>query len=402
LHNTKEWDDSMVTVRFVTKTEYDWVTKRLEEEAARRKEEEELSKKKGAKKEVKKAGKKGEKEPEDVMPPIDPNEEADMRLSEPVPEPEFQPVEKTEKNLILKANGVSDFVKYDCEVREIYFAPTLMFTSRVYTFNLKNTSLIQMKYVCKIVSAETGVYDSGYFSVNPKAGTVNPDCDEPITIKFSPKEVEKSNARLLVISIENLDPTAEKLIVELDGETDRPVCHFELPPSVLKEKKSQELAQEGKYQVIEFESLGTKIKNAKRFYVVNPTNQGYEFEWSKDMEEPGKQTYSSFFKCLTPKGNILSGKKSEMIFEYLPDMIGNHESYWTFKIPSEKITHHFAFIGSVAEPNVFLEVGSINFGPLLLGGKNKEVIKIKNLEHVPFTFNFDRDAVRGEADMVIL
>jgi len=131
---------------------------------------------------------------------------------------------------------------------------------------------------------------------------------------------------------------------------------------------------------------------------VNPTNQGYEFEWSKDMEEPGKQTYSSFFKCLTPKGNILSGKKSEMIFEYLPDMIGNHESYWTFKIPSEKITHHFAFIGSVAEPNVFLEVGSINFGPLLLGGKNKEVIKIKNLEHVPFTFNFDRDAVRGEAD----
>ena len=368
--DTKDWDDSMVNTRYVTKTEYDWYIRKFEEEERKRKEEEELTKKKGAKKDAKKPAPKGgkgvEKEPEDLPPRPDPNEEADMRLEEPIPEPEHQLIEKTEKNLTLKANAVSDYVKYDCETREIFFAPTLMFTSRIFTFNLKNTSLIQMKYVCKIVSAETGVYDNGYFGVSPKAGVVNSGCDETITLKFSPKEVERSNARLLVISIENLDPTAEKLIIELDGEAERPVCHFELPPSLLKDKRAQILAQEGKYQIIEFESLGTKIKNSKRFYVVNPTNQGYEFEWSREIEEAGKNTSSSFFKCITTKGTILSGKKFDMIFEYLPDTIGNHESNWVFKIPSEKITHHFAFIGNVIEPNVFLEVGSINFGPLLL------------------------------------
>ena len=37
------------------------------------------------------------------------------------------------------------------------------------------------------------------------------------------------------------------------------------------------------------------------------------------------------------KGLILSGKKTEMAFEYLRDEIGTHESYWNFKIPNEGI-----------------------------------------------------------------
>ena len=32
-----------------------------------------------------------------------------------------------------------------------------------------------------------------------------------------------------------------------------------------------------------------------------------------------------------------SGKKAEMIFEYIPDTVGEHESKWIFKIPSQKI-----------------------------------------------------------------
>jgi hydrocephalus-inducing protein len=31
---------------------------------------------------------------------------------------------------------------------------------------------------------------------------------------------------------------------------------------------------------------------------------------------------------------ILSGKKAEMVFEYVPDTVGEHESKWIFKIPS--------------------------------------------------------------------
>jgi len=40
------------------------------------------------------------------------------------------------------------------------------------------------------------------------------------------------------------------------------------------------------------------------------------------------------FKCTTQKGLILSGKKSEMVFEYTPDSVGEHESRWVFRIPS--------------------------------------------------------------------
>lgn len=55
----------------------------------------------------------------------------------------------------------------------------------------------------------------------------------------------------------------------MDGEAERPVCHFELPPTNYREKKPD---LEAKYNVIEFDSLGWKVKNTKRFYVVNPTS----------------------------------------------------------------------------------------------------------------------------------
>ena len=63
-----------------------------------------------------------------------------------------------------------------------------------------------------------------------------------------------------------------------------------------------------KYSVIEFESLGTKVKNVRRFMVINPTNQGYEFEWTQ-QEEKGKNAQQFPFKCLTPKGVNIKRKE---------------------------------------------------------------------------------------------
>ena len=47
---------------------------------------------------------------------------------------------------------------------------------------------------------------------------------------------------------------------------------------------------------------------------------------------------------------------------------------------------------------MFLSLGKINFGPLLLGGKNKETVYLKNLEEVPISFSFDKESVKGEAE----
>lgn len=49
--------------------------------------------------------------------------------------------------------------------------------------------------------------------------------------------------------------------------------------------------------MIEFESLGCKVKNTKRFYVVNPTSMGYEYEWKRIDDE--KNLHANYFKCIT-------------------------------------------------------------------------------------------------------
>ena len=42
--------------------------------------------------------------------------------------------------------------------------------------------------------------------------------------------------------------------------------------------------------------------------MVNPTSLAYEFEWKKIEDK--KDQNSGFFRCVTQKGTILSGKKA--------------------------------------------------------------------------------------------
>lgn len=85
-----------------------------------------------------------------------------------------------------------------------------------------------------------------------------------------------------------------------------------------------------------------------------------------------------------------------MIFEYNPDTVGQHEAYYIFEVPEHKITKNFLFVGTVKEPNVFYDVGKVNFGPLLIGGKNKETVLLKNLEDVPISFIYDKNSIKGD------
>ena len=55
-------------------------------------------------------------------------------------------------------------------------------------------------------------------------------------------------------------------------------------------------------------------------------------------------------------------------------------------------------VGRVVEPNILFETGKIKFGPLLLEGKNREIVKIINQELIPFSFNFSKESVKGSPD----
>lgn len=392
----EDWDNSMTDVRFVTPKQYEAIMKRKEEEEKRKKEEYEAAQKKGTVKKPVAAPPKKREDRKADLEEEDPDGDPTIEIQEIRREPNYQEVDKTQKQVILKVTAIADYIKYSCEYQEIRFASTLMFATRSFKFPLRNSSTIAMPYKFKICSATTGRLDAGPYSVAPREGVVQPGCDEVVTVKFSPSEVDNLNERLLVCSMTNLSPDLEPLVIELKGKSARPVCHFELPSSNYREKKAHDkLAIDSSYQILEFESMGTKVKNTKRFYVVNPTNQGYEFEWEPEEKE-GTELALKQFKCLTTKGVILSGKKYEMVFEYIPEFVGTHETYWKFKIPTEKLTQNFLVVGMVLEPVVLLEKGMINFNQLLLGGKAVETVNIINQEIIPFSYSIDKDSLKGD------
>lgn len=50
-------------------------------------------------------------------------------------------------------------------------------------------------------------------------------------------------------------------------------------------------------QVIEFLSRGIRIRNTKKFYVLNPTALSIEFEW---LDQTNDSAVSALFTCHTP------------------------------------------------------------------------------------------------------
>jgi hydrocephalus-inducing protein len=157
-----------------------------------------------------------------------------------------------------------------------------MYASRNYKFSIKNTSLINLDFNFKIANTNTGILDAGPYSIIPKKGSIAPGCDDNFIVKYSPIEVEADNMRLLSANIRNLDPEKEKLIINCNGIAERPIIHFELPSTNYRERKEKDMTPiDAKFKIIEFDSLGTNIRNTKRFMAVNPTASGYEYEWEE-------------------------------------------------------------------------------------------------------------------------
>ena len=203
---------------------------------------------------------------------IDESEEATAELVDTVPEPEHEKVEGSDRVLNLKTTLVCDYARYECTTTRMEFKPTLMYAQRTHKFAIKNTSLINLHFNFKITNSETGILDAGAYSIFPKKGSVAPGCDDNFLVKFAPTEIEADFARLISATFLDLDPEQPGLEISVDGIAERPVIHFELPPSTYRERKEKDMTPvDSKFKIIEFESLGTSIKNTRRFMAVNPT-----------------------------------------------------------------------------------------------------------------------------------
>lgn len=65
-------------------------------------------------------------------------------------------------------------------------------------------------------------------------------------------------------------------------------------------------------QVVEFESLGVRVRNTKRFFILNPTSITYEFVWAPVLPPAvaalGGPPPPSPFNCVVRKGTISEGR----------------------------------------------------------------------------------------------
>eukprot|EP00933_Yihiella_yeosuensis_P077861 TRINITY_DN8880_c0_g1_i1.p1 TRINITY_DN8880_c0_g1~~TRINITY_DN8880_c0_g1_i1.p1 ORF type:complete len:1522 (-),score=340.36 TRINITY_DN8880_c0_g1_i1:161-4051(-) len=222
------------------------------------------------------------------------------------------------------------------------------------------------------------------------SGVVPPGGDKEIEVHFSPNEVEDFICTLACNSLGLPEPIFR---IPLTGTAMRPWCHLELPPNDYRSRRQADTPLDPKYHVLEIVSLGTHVKNTKRFYVLNPTAEPVDFIWQREtpMFASNRPDTSDDepFKCLTKKGTILPSKKFEMTFEFSPQSSTTKESFWSFLLLGPKVEEHFLIAGIVEEPRIGMDRPCINFGERLLQGVVSETVRIVNKEHIPFSFAID-------------
>ena len=128
-------------------------------------------------------------------------------------EPIYSEISNSQRDVELLVTGLVDYTKYECPINEISFRDTLMYQTRVYSFPLKNTSKIDLRYHWSIlnkdrcslpmntsphnylddnpsIASEGG--ETTPFSISPSSGVILPDREAIITVRFSPLDLNKA------------------------------------------------------------------------------------------------------------------------------------------------------------------------------------------------------------------
>ena len=118
---------------------------------------------------------------------------AKKKIIETDPEPACSIVDDSHRDLELLISAVADFAKYECPVEEIQFKDTLMYQSKVYSFPVKNVSLIPLTYEWVVTDDQghplTVEGEMNLFSITPSSGIIQPESEVSFTLRFSPLDV---------------------------------------------------------------------------------------------------------------------------------------------------------------------------------------------------------------------
>lgn len=394
-----DWDDRHKSIKWVEIDEEEEARKLKElEEKKRREKEEKENEKKGTKKKDEKKPPQKQKVEEKTAPVVQeepkPKKLVTKRMEVTDPEPLHEIIGDI-SDKILAIYAVADYAKFEIDKSDIVFSTTKMFETRVHQFPLKNVGKVILNF-----SWSGNQYIDGPFELEPKQGQIKPGEQTTFTIKYAPQDVDR-HEEIFTCYIDNIMPTVETPAIIVTGVSTCPLVHFEITPSdyltsgrrkvLFQNQEIESLVDKEKTRVIELYSCGIKVKNTKRFYILNPTDVDFKYSWQKIQTETNDNNNGdNSFSCLTRTGIINSGKKSEIIFEYIPYSLETKESLWMFSIPSRKLNIPFLVVGHAKEPEVFLDSARVNFQTVLVGAKSSQVINIINREPIPFSFAFDQ------------
>ena len=391
-------------------------------------------------KKAKKPEKKGEKTPEtpDVVdepspePTLSPEEEEESRkakelerkrrplkrVTETTPEPAFDWIDEEDKpqakDLFVKVT--CDHVQWeilaDAEGRSLLdhgvsFTTTKLFQTRSVPFVLKNVGKITLDCHWHFESPHGNALseeERGTFAIEPEFAKIPTASSQAFTLSYSPLDTER-HAMNLVGHIPHVREAAEGEgdascpQFAVNGTAECPLIHFQLQESdyLLSGRNPELSGPTGRFlepscKVLEFPCSGVKVRTTRRFFVLNPTNMSYEYEWTDYTKGPDAKK----FTCHNTKGVLHSGKRAEMVFDFSPETLELKEACWEFTVGGKRTENFFKpfavpflLVGKPSEPNVVLQPSHICYDQVLLGAKSKKTIQLLNSEPIPFSFNFN-------------
>ena len=352
------------------------------------------------------------------------------------------PNEESVEELPLLCTASADFARYTCQGnnQNIPFLPTFMFQTSLHKFTFTNDSNItlpvkwkfdeirrrggprlgtaqllsrsssrqaaaaSLSLLASLVANTTSALNP--FSIEPQEVSVGPKSSQEFSIRFHPLETDEfvyalkgdtlsmgtadSIAPVAVAAVNFSEDSNDAAIASsrgvlamvVRGSAKRPICHFEMkesfdylarrPPN-MKNELGIFAPIESEVNVAEVESIGIRSRNTYRFHVLNPTSENMEFSW----EVAGDA--NPFWRCVYSSGMLFSGKRVEMVFEYLPEDTSVAEVFFRFRLPNANLDQFFLFSGKVIEPRVFFNSSRINFQSVMLGGEGgSEILYLEN------------------------
>lgn len=313
----------------------------------------------------------------------------------------------------LTVKAVSDAIRYElpgddsvATSRSIAFKATMMYQTRQQTFTVKNPAITCLRYSWSIANNGSQRGSLSPFTITPSVGVIAPGDTATFTAVFSPMEAQDFDSSA-TCSIDGLAASQRPLTISMSGRAQRPIVHMDVPASTYLSRRNPSLvgpngevgALDASVRVVDVPSLGVGVKNTRRFFIVNPTTEAYDFMF----EAVGQAATPAYpIKCLTPRGMLPPGKRFEVSFEYTPVVTATCEGFFRFAVPSHNLTQLFLVAGTVSEPRVSLDRTSLQFRHLLIGAHSSETVHIVNEESVPFAFDFLTTSYEAERTAVTI